>query len=136
MSDPLAEWEQHAKDRQEGAYDPLIDYTSARWLLEAVAEIRRLREAQEWYEKRCTWYGDELDRRKADLSKPHLEAISWCCDEHRQKNANEWIAHRAMVRELALSLETFVVGHFMDYGHAADVLAHPLVQQAREAPHA
>lgn len=68
MSDPLAEWEQHAKDRQEGAYDPLIDYVSARWLLEAVAEIRRLREelAQEptrdWYEKRCTWYGDELDR--------------------------------------------------------------------------
>ena len=81
------------------------------------AEIRRLRE--------------ECGRR-GGMSNPHLEAISWCCDEHRQKSANEWIAHRAVVRELALSLETFVVGHFMDYGHAADVLAHPLVQQARE----
>ena len=42
----LAEWEQHAREHQEGAYDPLIDYVSARWLLDAVAEIRRLRECR------------------------------------------------------------------------------------------
>ena len=105
----------------------------------------RDRLTEEQHAKRCAWYRYELDRRKAEIrqlreecgrrgemSNPHLEAISWCCDEHRQKRADEWIAHRAVVRELALSLETFVVGHFMDYGHAADVLAHPLVQQVRE----
>ena len=39
----LTEWEQYAHDRQAGAYDPLIDYLSARWLLEAINEIRAYR---------------------------------------------------------------------------------------------
>ena len=61
-----------------------------------------------------------------------------CDDECAKKVADlhaDLAAHRAVVRELAISLEAFVEGKFMDYGHAADVLAHPLVQQAREEPH-
>ena len=33
LDETLAAWEQHANERIAGAYDPLIDYTSARWLL-------------------------------------------------------------------------------------------------------
>ena len=88
----------------------------------AVKEIRWLREelaqepTREWYEKRCAWYGDELDRRKADLA-----------------------AHRAVVRELADFIE-LIKDDDEARGENVDeplrLLAHPLVQQAREAPHA
>ena len=73
------------------------------------------------------------------MSNPHLEAISWCCDEHRQKRANEWIAHRAVVRELAETLE-----ESDEPGQAQEeecarwrarkeaALAHPLVVAARK----
>ena len=125
---------------------------------EAISEIRRLREelaqepTREWYEKRCAWYGDELDRLKADLaahqaeirqlreecgrrggmSNPHLEAISWCCDEHRQKSANEWIAHRAVVRELVNATEQFLAKGDDYKADLLNALTLSLVQQARE----
>ena len=95
----------------------------------AIAEIQRLREGlaqeptREWYEKRCAWYGDELDRRKADLA-----------------------AHRAVVRELAEALTKdrqwlgpppFGPDYYdslredaWDLGTKA--LADPLIQQVRE----
>ena len=91
-----------------------------------IAEIRRLREelaqepTREWYEKRCAWYGDELDRRKADLA-----------------------AHRAVVRELAERTYKllYMTNHSREHRCSLcfdlhETLAHPLVQQAREAPHA
>mgnify|MGYP001562057166 CR=1 FL=1 len=91
------------------------------------AEIRQLRE--------------ECGRR-GGMSNPHLEAISWCCDEHRQKSANEWIAHRAVVRELAQLLTNACtmrqnggfVGDNIDrwLTSAIFALAHPLVQQAQK----
>ena len=31
------------------------------------------------------------------MSDPHLEAVSWCCDEHRQQSANDWMATQAVV---------------------------------------
>ena len=87
-----------------------------------IAEIRRLREelaqepTREWYEKRCAWYGDELDRRKADLA-----------------------AHQAVVRELAEALDTKMpTGHniLQWYDSWSErrlaILAHPLVMAARK----
>ena len=84
----LAVWEQHARVRQEGAYDPLIDYVSARWLLDAVAEIRRLRGAPDECPRNCMTF-----RQYGDCDHRHPEEIV--------KLKRDLAAHQAAVWELA-----------------------------------
>ena len=124
------------------------------------------------------------DRKCRAPDATHLEAVSWCCDEHRQQSANEWMglhaeirrlrqylyevqnpmlpngesitipelyvlwqdtekklaAHRAVVRELTTVLDVDATPDFANEGDMIAwierknaALAHPLVQQAREA---
>ena len=105
----LAEREQAAREKDTHPY-PSWDL----WLLEAHAEIRRLREGHPAHD--AAYHGDVAStyrRLLADLA-----------------------VYRAVVRELAETLIATRARWNLDIPGYKELLAHPLVQQAREEPHA
>ena len=120
-NEQLEVWEQHAEKQKSGAYNPLLDYYSADCLLQAIAEIRRLREEH------------------GNLSHNCIVML-----EGRRSAETDLAAHQAVVRELADTLEAAQASlcASSDYQKVPSnryaleriraALAHPLVQQVRE----
>ena len=114
-----AEWAkkcQHTHGVQGGLLDAMCRECADAYARQQVepleTEIRRLREAHEWATNNINTALNKIDTLKADLA-----------------------AHRAVVRELAESLEAWGTGKDSAgqiVCHVSHLLAHSLVQQARE----
>ena len=117
----LSEWEKVVEH-------PSLTLNQER-LKQAIVEIRRLQKLDT---------PELLDENQALMEENWRlrEALKRSTDDFVKPTVDRLLANLAayqvVVRELAVALEAFVAGQFMDYGHAADTLTHPLVVAARK----